>query len=404
MTWGPQDRKGLSPVEGGVTAPSGFRAAGVVAGLKPSGKSDLALVTADGPVACAITTTTNLVKAAPCIVTERHAADGKARAVVANAGNANACTGAEGIEDSITTAREVAQRLGCDPGDVLVMSTGVIGQRLDMPKLLGGLDPLVADLSEDGSGRAADAIMTTDSFRKEVAYRVEDSTGVCTIGGIAKGAGMIEPAMATMLAVITTDAPMTAAVLRPVVRQAVQRTFNRISVDACGSTNDTVVVLANGTAATAPSLATFQRGLEAVFADLAGGMVKDGEGATRVAELRIRGAATDEDAARLGRAVTASTLWRCALAGADPNWGRILSAMGTSGVLFDPDRVHVTIGGIAVCRFGVATSFDRGQAATAMSKPYVEIDVDLGMGTGTATTLGADLTPEYITFNTEYTT
>ncbi|HEX9888289.1 MAG TPA: bifunctional glutamate N-acetyltransferase/amino-acid acetyltransferase ArgJ [Nitriliruptorales bacterium] len=387
-----------------MTAAAGFRASGVAAGLKPSGKVDLALIVSDAPAGAAVTTTTNLVKAAPCVVTERHAANGSARAVIVNAGNANACTGSEGIEDALATTREVGALLGIAPEEVLPLSTGIIGVRLPLPALLGGIPAAVGALSPDGSDAAARAICTTDAFTKSVAYRAEDGQGACTIGGIAKGAGMIEPTMATMLCVITTDAPLGGRILAPMVRQAIERTFNRISVDACGSTNDTVVVLANGATDRPPGLATFQRALEAVCADLARKMVEDGEGASRIAELTIGGAASVDDATTLARAVAASTLFRCMLAGADPNWGRILSAMGTSGVLFDPDRVHVTIGGVAVCRFGVVTSFDPAQASNAMRKAAVPIHVDLGLGDQQVTFLASDLTAEYVTFNTEYTT
>lgn len=404
MTWGPENREGLTPLPGGVTAAPGFRAGGVAVGLKASGKPDLALVVSDQPAGVAVTTTTNLVKAAPCVITERHAANGTARAVVVNTGNANACTGAQGIDDAIATAKETAALLGCDPHDVLPLSTGIIGVKLPMPTLLAGIPQVVTDLSADGSDRAAEAIRTTDAFSKSVAFEVSDGQGTCTIGGIAKGAGMIEPAMATMLCIITTDAPLGGRILAPMVRQAVDRSFNRISVDACGSTNDTVVVLANGTNHEPPSLSTFQRALEAVCADLARMLVEDGEGAGRIAELTVAGAASVEDATTLARSVAASTLFRCALAGADPNWGRILSAMGTSGVLFDPDRVHVTIAGMAVCRFGVATSFDAAQASNSMRKPVVPIHVDLGLGSEQVTFLSSDLTPEYVSFNTEYTT
>lgn len=404
MTWGPDDRRGLTKTPGGVTAAGGFRAGGIAAGLKPSGRPDLAVVAADGPATTAVTTTTNLFKAAPCVLTERHAANGRARAVVINAGNANACTGPEGLADAEATAAAAGRLLGVPPEDVLILSTGVIGQRLPMDRVLGGLPGAVRDITADGHERAATAIMTTDTRVKEVAYRVDDDAGSCVVGGMAKGAGMIEPAMATMLCIITTDAPLPAPVLRPLLRQAVERSFNRISIDACGSTNDAVVALASGTAARPPTLASVQRAFAAVCADLAYAVVEDGEGTNRRAFLHVRGAASDEDATRLARAVGASVLFRAALAGGDPNWGRILAAMGGSGVDFDPARVSVTCGGVTVCRFGTATVFDRGQAAIAMSKPEVDIDIDIGRGMGAATYLTTDLTPEYVRFNAEYTT
>lgn len=402
--WGPRDRSGLTPVDAGVCAPEAFRAGGVAAGLKPSGKPDLALVVSDRPAGAAVVTTTNLVKAAPCVLTERHARDGGARAVVVNAGNANACTGEQGLADAEATALEVGRLLGIEPTDVLVLSTGIIGVPMPMATLVAGLPALVADVDRDGAARAATAITTTDTVIKQVAYEISDGAGTCRIGGMAKGAGMIEPAMATMLAVITTDAPLSGAVLRPMLRQAVARTFNRISIDACGSTNDTVAVLASGASPTPPGLAAFQLGLEAVCADLAAAIVADGEGTTRTGVVTVTGTPDDATAERLGRAICSSTLFRAALHGADPNWGRILAAMGASGVTFEPDRVSVRCGGITVCRFGSAVTFDRGQAATAMDKAVVPIEVDCGSGDGRATFLTADLTPQYVAENAYYTT
>jgi glutamate N-acetyltransferase/amino-acid N-acetyltransferase len=403
-TWGPADRGVLTRVEGGVTAALGFAAGGIAAGLKPSGRRDLALVLADRPAGCAVSTTTNLVKAAPCLVSEEHARNGRARAVVVNAGNANACTGEQGLADARGTAAAVADLVGLEPAEVLVLSTGIIGVPMPMDRIRGGLAPLLADVSRDGGDRAAEAITTTDTRLKTVAYEARDDAGSCIVGGMAKGAGMIEPAMATMLCVITTDAPMSGAVLKPMLRQAVARSFNRISIDACGSTNDTVAVLASGAAPTPPGLAAFQTALEAVCADLAREIVRDGEGTTKVGYLTVRGAPSEEDAAGLARAVAGSVLFRAALHGADPNWGRILAAMGGAGIAFQPARVSVSCGGIQVCRFGTATAFDRGQAAAAMSKPEVEIVVDLGIGRAETTLLTADLTPDYVAENAYYTT
>lgn len=403
-TFGPTDRSSLTPVGGGVCAPGGITAGATAAGLKESGGPDLALVLADRPSAAAVVTTTNLVKAAPCVLSEEHAADGRARAVVVNAGNANACTGEQGMRDARATAAEAARLLALETEDVLVLSTGIIGVPLPVERLLGGLPGVAQDLAPDGGGRAARAIMTTDTQPKQVAYEVGDGSGSCRVGGMAKGAGMIEPAMATMLAVITTDAPLTGAVLRPMLRQAVERTFNRISVDACGSTNDTVVLLATGAATDPPGLPAFQIALEAACADLARMIVEDGEGTSRVAEVTVSGAASEADAVGLARAICGSALFRAAIHGADPNWGRILAAMGGCGIPFEPARVSVTCGGITVCRFGQAAEFDRGQAAAAMSKHVVPIGVDLGAGSHQATLLTADLTPEYVAANAYYTT
>ena len=402
--WGPIDRTGLTAVDGGVTAARGFRAGAALADLKPSGNSDLALVAAHEPVGAAVVSTTNRVKAAPNQLSVEHASNGRAQAVVINAGNANACTGDRGMADARRTAEETARLLGSDTRDVLVLSTGVIGVPMPIERLVAALPAVTDDLAEDGAARAAEAILTTDTRSKLVAYEVATDTGRCIVGGIAKGSGMIEPAMATMLAVITTDAPVTGAVLRPMLKQAVAKTFNRISVDGCGSTNDAVVLLASGRATQPPGLEALQRGIEAVCAALAYQIVKDGEGTTRIATVTVGGAESERDAETLARAICSSTLFRAALHGGDPNWGRIIAAMGSTPVEFEPARVSVACGGVTVCRFGTATSFDRGQAAAAMSKPEVAIEVDVGMGRATATMLVSDLSRDYVTINSEYTT
>jgi glutamate N-acetyltransferase / amino-acid N-acetyltransferase len=322
---------------------------------------------------------------------------------VINAGNANACT-PNGRDDAVSTCFRAADLLGCQPTEVIPMSTGVIGVPLPLDRLLEHLPAAVADATTDGGARVAEAMLTTDLVAKQTAYRISDEQGSCTIGAVAKGSGMIEPAMATMLAVVTTDAPIPGAVLRTLLKQAVARTFNRISVDASGSTNDTVAVIATGTATTPPGLAAFQAGLEAVCADLAAAIVRDGEGVTRVGRITVGGARTEDDAQALARAVAASALFRAALHGGDPNWGRILAAMGGADVDFEPARVAVTCGGVTVCRFGVATSFDVGQAAAAMSRPTVDIGIDLGVGDAAVTYLTGDLSREYVTINADYTT
>lgn len=402
--WGPADRTGLVPIPGGVTAAQGFRAGGVASGVKPSGKPDLALVTADAPAGCAVVTTTNLVKASSCELTERHAADGTARAVVINSGNANVCT-PHGAEHTRSMATATADHLGVAVEDVLVMSTGVIGVPLPLELITGALPALVEGLTPTAGAVAAEAILTTDTHVKQVAFEVSDGAGGrCVVGGMAKGVGMIEPAMATLLVVLTTDAPLAGPLADRLLTGAVRSTFNRISVDGDGSTSDTVALLASGRAARPPHLEVVGRALHAVCADLAEQVVADGEGASRVAAVTVAGAATESEAERLARAIATSLLVRAAIHGADPNWGRILMAMGSAGVSFDPRRVTVTCGGITVCRFGVATSFDRGQAAAAMARPLVELGVDVGSGEARATMLTCDLTPEYVRFNAEYTT
>jgi glutamate N-acetyltransferase / amino-acid N-acetyltransferase len=404
LPWGPSDRTGLSPLDGGITATEGVRAAGVTSGVKPSGRPDLALIATDAPAATAVVTTTNLVKAPSCRLTERHAEDGRASAVVINSGNANVCT-PRGDEHTQRLADTVSGRLGVSASDVLVMSTGVIGVPLPVERIEAAVPSLVDDLAADGGHRAAEAMLTTDTHAKQVAYRVTDEQGgTCTVAGMAKGVGMIEPAMATLLVVLATDAPLGATVLRRVLRQSVRTTFNRISIDGDGSTSDTVAMLATGAAPHPPGLAAITRATEAVCADLALAVVSDGEGASRVAAITVHGAPTEAEAEAVARAVATSLLVRAAIHGADPNWGRILMSMGNAGVDFDPGRVSVACGGITVCRFGVAASFDRGNVAAAMQRDEVEIDIDLAAGEARATMLTCDLTPEYVRFNAEYTT
>jgi glutamate N-acetyltransferase / amino-acid N-acetyltransferase len=401
--WGPGDRSGLTPITGGVTAAHGFRAGGTTTGVKPSGKPDLALLVADQPLPAAVVTTTNRVKAPACELTERHTADGRAQAVVINSGNANVCT-PDGMGHAERIAAATASAAGVRRSDVLVMSTGVIGVPLPVGRIEAALPELAASCDWRGGAAAAEAILTTDTRTKQVAFEVSDDLGACRVGGMAKGVGMIEPTMATLLVVLTTDAPAHARVLHQLLGHAVGSTFNRISVDGDRSTSDAAVLLASGTAAAPPGIDTLGRALHAACADLAHQVVADGEGATRVAAVTVRGASEEGDAEKLARKVATSLLVRAAIHGADPNWGRVLMAMGNAGVDFDPRRVTVTYGGIMVCRFGVAANFDPGQVAVAMSRPEVEIGVDLGAGRASATVLTCDLTPEYVRFNSEYTT
>jgi glutamate N-acetyltransferase / amino-acid N-acetyltransferase len=396
----------LEALEGGVTAVSGVRAAGVAAGLKASGRTDLALVDVGDACPVAVVVTTNQVRAAPCVVCIDHASDGVARAVIANAGNANACTGPDGLEDAVTMAAAAARALGCRTTDVLPLSTGVIGVPLPVDRIVDAVPALVADLESDAAAaaRAAAAIMTTDTVDKQRAWRVRDEEGSCIVAGMAKGAGMIEPAMATMLAVLVTDAPLDPATLREVLPRVVGRTFNRISVDSCGSTNDTVVLLATGTAARPPSPRTVERAIEVLCAQLARAIVADGEGTGKVCALTVDGAPTEAAAVAWSRAIAASSLFRAALHGSDPNWGRILAAMGTTDVPFDPERVRVLVGDVEVCRDGRAATFDREAAAAAMAGPDVAITVEVGAGPASAVYLTADLTPEYVAENAYYTT
>ena len=394
----------LTEIGGGVTATPGITAAGVAAGLKPSGSLDMALVVAETVVSAAAVQTRNQVTAAPVQVTRRNVADGRARAILLNAGSANVCTGPDGLALAEESTRLTADALGCAPEDVLVCSTGVIGVAIPREPFLAGIPALAAGLSADGGGRAAQAIMTTDTRPKEAAVRISDDAGSCVVGGMVKGSGMIAPEMATMLCVLTTDAPIQGRVLYATLKDVVARTFGRISVDDCMSTNDAVIVLATGTAATPPSLAAFTEGLTRVCRRLAEEVVRDGEGAKKLVRIRVTGARSEREATAMGRSVASSALVRTAIAGEDPNWGRVLAAMGAGPVTFEPDRVAVSFGGVTVCRFGVAASFDHGQAAAALRGTDVGITIDLGLGGEEATFLTCDLTHDYITINAEYTT
>lgn len=402
--WGPAERSGLDPVDGGLTAVAGIRAGATSSGVKASGAPDLAVVVTDGPATVGAVTTSNRVKASSARRTDVVAGRGAARAVVVNAGNANVAT-RDGAEHTERMAAAVAAQADVPVDEVLVMSTGMIGVPLPIERIEAAIPAAVADLSDDGGPRAATAMMTTDSEPKQVAVTVTDeSGGTCTVAGMAKGVGMMEPNMATLLVVMATDAPLPAPVARQVVRRAADATFNRISVDADQSTSDQLVLLATGTAPDPPSLQALATGVHAVCADLAAMVVVDGEGASRLAAVTVTGAIDEDQAEALARSVATSNLVRAAVHGADPNWGRILMAMGNAGVDFDVNRVNITCNGVAVCRFGVAASFDAGQAARAMDRDAITIEVDLQVGRAEATMLTCDLTEEYVHFNSAYST
>lgn len=396
----------FAALDGGICAVPGVRAAGVAAGLKPDGGLDVAVVDVGGTVDVAVLQTTNQVRAAPVEVTARHAADGRARAVVLNSGNANACTGPAGEQLAQDTAAHAAELLGCPTEDVLVCSTGVIGVPMvgTRSALFDGVSRAVAAAGPDGADAAARAIMTTDTVPKSAALRVDDGDAACAIGGLAKGAGMIAPELATMLCVVATDAAAPARVLAQIVRQAVVRTFGRVSVDGCRSTNDAVIVFATGAAGRAPGISAFTAGLTAVLGELAEQVVRDGEGAGHLIRIHVVGAKDARDAASLAHAVADSVLVRTAFAGGDPNWGRILAAMGASTVPFVPERVDVRFGPLTVCRFGVGASFDPGQAEAILSRHDIDVTIDLNLGSADATVLTCDLTHDYVTINAEYTT
>lgn len=384
-----------------VTAPRGFRAAGIACGIKPSGAPDLALVATDdgGPVPAAGVFTANLAAAAPVLVSRAHLADaqGLAAAVVLSSGNANAATGAPGRADAESMCRIVGEHLGAAAEAVLVCQTGLIGIPLPMAPITTGIPRLVAALSDgrDAGVAAATAIMTTDTVRKE-ALVVGDGFSV---GAMAKGAAMLAPNMATMLAVLTTDAVVEPPQLHEALLGAVGRSFNEMSVDGCCSTNDTVLVLANGRSGVRPAAGALTEALGAACDELASSMAGDAEGATKVSRVVVSGAASVEQARRGARRVAESLLVKCSLNGEDPYWGRVVSELGSAGIDFDIDRVQVAYGDVVVCRDGVALSHDVAALAAHMAGPCIEIRCDLGVGPAVAAATGTDLGHGYIDEN-----
>jgi len=381
-----------------ITAPAGFRAAGVAAGLKSTGVLDVAVVVNEGPTRAGTGVfTRNRVKAAPVLWTQQVVADGRVDAVVLNSGGANACTGPVGFQDTHATAEYAAMSLSVAAGDVAVCSTGLIGERLPMNALLAGVDAAVPLLTDDGGDDAARAIMTTDTVPKQ---SVAEGTGF-TVGGMAKGAGMLAPGLATMLSVVTTDADADAATLDRVLRAATARTFDRVDSDGCMSTNDTVLLLASGASGVTPDEADLLAAVEAVCADLARQLVDDAEGASKTIAIEVVHAASEADAVTVGRAVANSNLLKCAIHGEDPNWGRVLSAVGTTDAAFEPQHLAVALGGIWVCRDGAAAE-DRDKVD--LSGRLVTITVDLAAGDHDATIWTNDLTAAYVHENSAYST
>jgi glutamate N-acetyltransferase/amino-acid N-acetyltransferase len=381
-----------------VTAPKGFRAAGVAAGLKASGGPDVALVVNDGPDATAAGVFTgNRVKAAPVLWSQQVMRSGVVRAVVLNSGGANACTGPQGFQDTHRTAEAVAARLGLGAGDVVVGSTGLIGVPLPMPKLLAGIESASRKLARDGGEAAAKAIMTTDTRPKTT---VVTGTG-WSVGGMAKGAGMLAPGLATMLVVLTTDASADSSTLDTALRAATATTFDRIDSDGCMSTNDTVVLLASGASGLAPSVDELAAAVTLACRDLALQLLADAEGSTKDIAIEVRSAASTQDALEVGRSIARNNLVKTALFGADPNWGRVLAAVGTTGAVFEPDELAVAINGVWVCRNGAAAD-DRSKVD--LSGRAVSIVVDLGAGDETATIWTNDLSLAYVHENSAYST
>ena len=381
-----------------VTSPLGFRAAGVAAGIKESGNPDVAVVINDGPAgAAAGVFTSNRVKAAPVLWSQQVVAGGIVRAVVLNSGGANACTGPAGFQDTHQTAEHLGRLLGIGAGEVAVCSTGLIGERLPLERLLAGVTAAAGQASADGGLAAADAIRTTDTVPKTTS-----ATGAgYQIGGMAKGAAMLAPALATMLVVLTTDADLPAGELDTALRGAVRTTFDRLDTDGCMSTNDTVLLLASGASGTVPEPAEFTALLTAACADLATKMQADAEGASKAITIEVTGAATEADAVEVGRAIARCNLLKCAIAGEDPNWGRVLAAVGTTSAAFEPDQLSVAINGVWVWMAG-APGEDR--SAVDLRPREVGITVDLAAGQQAATIKTTDLTAEYVHENSAYST
>ena len=401
---------------GSITRCLGFRAAGGTCGIKPSGKPDLMLIVADVPCAAAAVFTTNRVVGAPVTVNQRHlrTTAGRARAIVCNSGVSNSATGAQGVRDADAMCRAVAGAIGCARDEVLVSSTGVIGRRLPMPRVLDGIAKLGARLDRGAAAdaAAAGAIVTTDLRTKSAFRRVRLGGRTVSLAGIAKGSGMIAPNMATMLVFVVTDCAIAARPLRSALRQAVSDSFNRISVDQHTSPSDTVLTLASGlagnrtiTTAAGRDHAAFARALTGLCRDLAYQIVRDGEGATRVFRVRVRGARTVADADRIGRAIVDSPLVKTAVHGGDPNWGRVVTAAGYSGAAIRPERMSLAIGGVPVYARGTPVEVRAARRlATIMRASEITFTLDVGLGRASAEWLGCDLSREYVAINADYTT
>jgi glutamate N-acetyltransferase/amino-acid N-acetyltransferase len=408
------------PIPGGLTAPRGFLAAGITAGLKPSGNPDLSLLLAPEDAVCAGSFTTSLVRAA-CVdlcAARLQASGGYARAVLTNSGQANACTGERGLADSLTATAALAERLGLEPEQVLICSTGVIGVPIPMNTLVAGLDPLVAALSPEGGDAAARAILTTDLVEKQMALEASLGGRPVRIGGMAKGSGMIHPDMATMLGYLSCDAGVPAEVWQAMVSRAVARSFNAITVDGDTSTNDTYLAFAAGKPLLPEHYDALEAGLTAVSQHLARAIARDGEGATCLIEVRVEGAVDEAGARAIARTVCGSSLVKCAVHGRDPNWGRIVAAAGRAGVPFDPDAVALWLGEHQLMERGQPLAFDRPAASTYLRAcaagsylggpgpvgDTVMIRLLVGAGPGAGTAWGCDLSDQYVRINADYTT
>ena len=397
----------LELVTGGVSAPSGFTACGVNAAIK-NDKKDLAIIYSELPCTAAGVYTTNKVQAAPVQLTKQRLADGYAQAVIINSGNANACNGPQGLRDALKTSSVLAESLNIQENQVLVASTGVIGQTLPMDKILNGIAIGVPQLSHEGGPDAAEAIMTTDTVSKQIAVKFELGGVPVVIGGMAKGSGMIHPNMATMLGFITSDATMEARLLNKALKSVVEKTFNMITVDGDTSTNDMVLLLANGASGNqpiedeGPEFDIFCSALLEVCVSLSKEIAGDGEGATKLVEVKVVKAATINDARLVAKAVAASNLVKTAIFGSDANWGRIICAAGYSGADFDPGKVDIFLGNEHVAKDGKGLDFSEENASEILSQKEVKILIDLKTGAETATAWGCDLTYDYVKINGSY--
>jgi len=398
----------IKTIEGGVCAPKGFRAAAVSCGIKSPGSDrlDLALIVSDAPSVGAAVYTQNEVRAAPVELSSSYLKSAEPRAIVANSGNANACTGHQGMVDARAMANAVSRALGYRQREVQVCSTGIIGVPLPIDRIEPKIPELVSALGSD-SGPAARAIMTSDTCEKSIAVSVKIGETKVRVGAIAKGAGMINPHMATMLCFVTTDAAVSKAELVAATREAVDQSFNRISVDGDMSTNDTVIVIANGEAGNrtitrgGAGSAEFREALCEVMLHLAKRMVGDGERVTKLVEVQVRGAASKLDAERVARAVGNSKLVKCSWNGEDPNWGRVIHAVGYSGARVKAEMVDIYFGGILAAKNGVAAATDIEKLSLAVKEPEFTVGIDLHLGKGEYSLITADLSPEYVLFNRE---
>ena len=397
----------MEEIPGGITAPLEFRANGTASGIKKKGK-DLALIYSDRPAAACGVFTKNRMRAAPVILSSSYLKSGKKRAFIINSGNANAATGAGGLADARTVSAETAARLKVPARGVLVFSTGIIGKPLPVDKIIDNLEPLISGLGRDGSASAAEAIMTTDTFIKEKAVKFDIGGVQVRLGGIAKGSGMIAPDLATMLCFITTDAAIEAAALDKALRSSVEKSFNSITVDGDCSTNDSVAVLANGAAGNRKILSgtadyrKFSGALFYVCAELAKMIVKDGEGASKLIEVRTEGARSVADAKKACFAVANSLLVKTAVSGENPNWGRIVSSAGASGAYLEPEKLSVSIGDCVVFHNGSPVDFSKKSADNEMKASGIKIGIDLGLGRKSWTVLTVDLSEDYVRINKEY--